>query len=83
MPGGYLQIAQSTKKKEVPLRCLLESMVAFQTSNLRIAGNNSLCLSYAFKIATNIFNVLFLDSFYHEHILSEALPTFGLFRRIC
>lgn len=58
-------------------------MVAFQTSNLRIAGNNSLCLSYTFRIATNIFSVLFLDSFYQKHILIEALLIFGLFRRIC
>lgn len=63
--------------------CLLESEAAFQTSNLRRAGKNSLCHSYAFKIAINVVSVLFLDSFYHDHIPVEVLLTSGLYRRIC
>lgn len=73
--------------KKVPLRCLMESdsniLDQHSIPDIRIAGKKSLCLSYAFKIAANVVSVLFLDSFYHDHIPVEALLIFGLYRRIC
>lgn len=77
-----------THKLHSPLKkCLLDILwkviAADKTSNLKIAGKNSLCLSYAFRIAINIVSVLFLDWFYNDHISVEALLIFELHRRIC
>lgn len=68
--------------KKVPL-AFWKVIAAFQTGSLRIARKNSLCHSYAFKIAINVASVLFLDSFYQDPIPVETLLISGLYRRIC
>lgn len=68
----------SPLKKKVPFAALWDVTAAFQMSNLRTAGKNSLCFSCAFRITIMVVCILFLNSFCHDCVAVEALLMFWL-----
>lgn len=55
---------QSTRRRKCLSDAFWKEMVVFQASNLRETGKNIVCLSDAFKNATDTFSALFLSSFF-------------------
>lgn len=63
--GTYRQHnPQSTRRRKCLSDAFWKEMVVFQASNLRETGKNIVCLSDAFKNATDTFSALFLSSFF-------------------
>lgn len=65
---------QRTRRRKCLSDAFWKEMVVFQASNLRETGNNIVCLSDAFKNATDTFSALFLSSFlfYHEPLCQHT-----------